>query len=205
MLKSPETRIVPLVELIYRAAVVPDLWTEFLEALSDELDAPIIAMNLEVPGAPSVRRVYRVNSPARFGRVFAEFAMRGEIPWDLSQVSGTRFHPASELIPDGKSKPLEIEGYACSPDLSLLLIYTNSERVWRSKSRGDYWLLDRSSHELRKLGGDAPPSLRCSEIRLKMMRIRVWSIALARATSVRAWARSVRRRSRERTPQPCDL
>jgi DNA-binding CsgD family transcriptional regulator len=98
--KTPEARIVPLVELIYRAAVVPDLWTEFLEALSDELDTPTIAMNLEVPGAPSVRRVYRVNSPARFGRVFGEFAMRGEIPWDLSQVSGTRFHPASELIPD---------------------------------------------------------------------------------------------------------
>jgi dipeptidyl-peptidase-4 len=65
---------------------------------------------------------------------------------------------ASELIPTGKNTPLEIEGYAFSKDLSLLLIYTNSERVWRSKSRGDFWLLDRSSHELRKLGGDAPPS-----------------------------------------------
>jgi dipeptidyl-peptidase-4 len=65
---------------------------------------------------------------------------------------------ASELTPPGKDKPLEIQGYAFSKNLSLLLIYTNSERVWRSKSRGDYWLLDRSSHELRKLGGEAPPS-----------------------------------------------
>ncbi len=64
----------------------------------------------------------------------------------------------SELIPVGKNKPLEIEGYAFSKNLSLLLIYTNSKRVWRSKSRGDYWLLDRLSHELRKLGGDAEPS-----------------------------------------------
>ena len=56
---------------------------------------------------------------------------------------------ASQLIPVGKSKPLEIDGYTFFKNLSLLLIYTNSKRVWRSKSRGDYWLLDRASHKLR--------------------------------------------------------
>jgi len=65
---------------------------------------------------------------------------------------------ASDLIPVGMSKPLEIDSYTFSKSLSHLLIYTNSKRVWRSKSRGDYWLLDRSSHELRKLGGDAQPA-----------------------------------------------
>jgi DNA-binding CsgD family transcriptional regulator len=98
--KAPETRVVPLVELIYRAAVVPDLWSDFLEALSDELDAPAIGINLEIPGAPSVRRDYRVNSPARFGQLYAEFAMRGEVPWDLSKFYGKRFRSASELFPD---------------------------------------------------------------------------------------------------------
>jgi DNA-binding CsgD family transcriptional regulator/PAS domain-containing protein len=98
--QTPEARALPLIELIYRAAVVSDVWTEFLQALSDELDAPSIGLNLEIPGAPTTRRVYRVNSPERFGRVFAEFAMRGEIPWDLSKVSGSRFHPGSELYPD---------------------------------------------------------------------------------------------------------
>src|SRR4029077_16046231 len=39
-----------------------------------------------------------------------------------------------------------------------LLLYTNSKRVWRTNSRGDYWVLERSSRELFKLGGDAPPS-----------------------------------------------
>ena len=39
-----------------------------------------------------------------------------------------------------------------------LLIFTNSKRVWRTNTRGDYWVLDRTSHELRKLGGDAPPA-----------------------------------------------
>ncbi len=66
--------------------------------------------------------------------------------------------PASDLVPPGRSAALSVEGYTLSEDRSLVLIYTNSRRVWRRNTRGDYWLLDRSSRELRKLGGDAGPS-----------------------------------------------
>ncbi len=65
---------------------------------------------------------------------------------------------ASRLVPPGESAPLAIDDYAFSGDQSLVLIYTNSKRVWRANTRGDYWVLDRGSHELRKLGGDAPPA-----------------------------------------------
>ena len=63
---------------------------------------------------------------------------------------------ASELIPAGETTPLKVDDYSWSQDLNLLLIYTNSKRVWRDNTRGDYWLLDRGSRQLRKLGGDAP-------------------------------------------------
>ncbi len=66
--------------------------------------------------------------------------------------------PAAMLIPAGQSKPLGIEDYRFSNDLSQVLIFTNSKRVWRHNTRGDFWLLDRSSRELRKLGGDSPAS-----------------------------------------------
>jgi dipeptidyl-peptidase 4 len=65
---------------------------------------------------------------------------------------------AAELIPAGDSQPLEIEGYSWSKDQTLLLVYTNSKRVWRRNTRGDYWVLDRASRQLRKLGGDAASS-----------------------------------------------
>ncbi|MDA0806661.1 MAG: S9 family peptidase [Planctomycetota bacterium] len=65
---------------------------------------------------------------------------------------------AAELIPAGESAPLKIEDYAWSKSQTKLLIYTNSKRVWRQNSRGDYWVLDRSARQLRKLGGDAAPS-----------------------------------------------
>lgn len=66
--------------------------------------------------------------------------------------------PASHLIPPGESSPLRVSDYELSQDQSKLLIFTNTKRVWRANTRGDYWVLDRTSRELRQLGGDAPPS-----------------------------------------------
>lgn len=66
--------------------------------------------------------------------------------------------PDHWLIPAGENKPLAIEGYEFSADGARMLIYTNSRRVWRANSRGDYWLLDLSTRQLKKLGGDNPPS-----------------------------------------------
>ncbi len=61
---------------------------------------------------------------------------------------------AADLIPAGESKPLAIEDYGWSADGSRLLVFTNSARVWRRNTRGDFWVLDRTRKTLRKLGGD---------------------------------------------------
>lgn len=66
--------------------------------------------------------------------------------------------PAHRFIPPGGESPLAIESYSFSNDGSKLLIFTNSKRVWRTRSRGDYWVLDIAAGELKKLGGDAAPS-----------------------------------------------
>jgi dipeptidyl-peptidase 4 len=65
---------------------------------------------------------------------------------------------ASQLVPAGAMTPLEIDDYSWSSDMSRLLVYTNSQPVWRQRTRGDYWVLDRHSGALRKLGGDAAES-----------------------------------------------
>lgn len=65
---------------------------------------------------------------------------------------------AAELVPSLEASPLSIDDYEFSADLSLVLISTNSRRVWRQNTRGDYWVLDRSNRQLRKLGGFAKPS-----------------------------------------------
>lgn len=65
---------------------------------------------------------------------------------------------AERFIPKGTSSPLAIENYAWSPNKKLLLIFTNSQRVWRQRTRGDYWVLNLDSGNLIKLGSDAKPS-----------------------------------------------
>jgi dipeptidyl-peptidase-4 len=65
---------------------------------------------------------------------------------------------ASQLVPKGEKAPLKIEGYAWSKDMNRVLIFTDTAQVWRLNTRGDYWVLDRKSGRLRKLGRGAKPS-----------------------------------------------
>jgi len=66
--------------------------------------------------------------------------------------------PASFLIPRDQKTPLSVDGYYFSEDMKKVLIYTNSQRVWRQKTRGDYWVLDLNAHELKKLGQGTEPA-----------------------------------------------
>jgi dipeptidyl-peptidase 4 len=66
---------------------------------------------------------------------------------------------ARQLVPEGADAPLDVEDYTWSPDGKKALIFTNTQPVWRLNTRGDYWVLDRESGRLRKLGGsEAKPS-----------------------------------------------
>lgn len=66
---------------------------------------------------------------------------------------------AQQLTPEGQEAPLAIHDYIWSEDRQQLLIYTNSKRVWRSNSRGDYWVLNLATNKLVQLGGtNAKPS-----------------------------------------------
>ena len=65
---------------------------------------------------------------------------------------------AAALTPEGRERPLRVQGYEWSADGERLLIFTNTRRVWRQNTRGDYWVLDREKGALTQLGGDAPES-----------------------------------------------
>jgi dipeptidyl-peptidase 4 len=69
---------------------------------------------------------------------------------------------AAQLVPAGRGSPIDIEEYSWSADRKKLLVFTNSKKVWRQNTRGDYWVFDSGAGSeagrLRKLGGDAPES-----------------------------------------------
>jgi dipeptidyl-peptidase-4 len=81
------------------------------------------------------------------------------VAYDLDTLERRVLVSAAQLTPEGADAPLAVDDYAWSEDRQRLLVYTNSEQVWRVKSRGDYWVLDVPSGELVRLGGpDAAPS-----------------------------------------------
>ncbi|MEO6281906.1 MAG: DPP IV N-terminal domain-containing protein [Dyadobacter sp.] len=54
--------------------------------------------------------------------------------------------------------PLAVRSYTISNEGDKVLIYTNTKRVWRYETRGDYWVFDMASKTLKKLGKGLPAS-----------------------------------------------
>ena len=71
-------------------------------------------------------------------------------------ISGNRkvLVSAEKLIPSGEKNPLIISDYIWSEDNSKLLIFTNTRKVWRLHTRGDYWVLDLGTGKLTQIGSE---------------------------------------------------
>ena len=59
---------------------------------------------------------------------------------------------AEKLVPTNSNDPIQVSDYQWSNDDSLILLFTNTQRVWRHHTRGDYWVLDMNSGKLVQLG-----------------------------------------------------
>lgn len=68
------------------------------------------------------------------------------------------FLSADALTPVGTKKALDVEAFRLSQDQSKVLIFTNSSKVWRSNTKGDYWLYDFKKSELSQIGKQFPAS-----------------------------------------------
>jgi dipeptidyl-peptidase-4 len=89
----------------------------------------------------------------------AEGSGRDIVRYETSSGARTVHVSARALTPAGDTTAIDIENYDWSADGTRLLVFTNSKPVWRQNNRGDYWVLDRTSGTLRKLGGaEARPS-----------------------------------------------
>ncbi|HTN08839.1 S9 family peptidase [Agriterribacter sp.] len=74
----------------------------------------------------------------------------------LSTQQVTVLATAAQLTPRGKDKPLTISDFEISPDENTLLIFTNTAKVWRYNTKGDYWVLNKGTEELKQIGKDKP-------------------------------------------------
>ena len=66
--------------------------------------------------------------------------------------------PKALLKPKNDTASLSIRNFFFSGDDKKILIYTNSKKVWREDTRGDYWLLNLADNSLRQIGKTRPSS-----------------------------------------------
>ncbi len=64
--------------------------------------------------------------------------------------------PANMLLNPQTGKPISVRNFVFSEDNSKVLIYTNTRRVWRYDTRGDYWVLNLKDGKLQQLGKSLP-------------------------------------------------
>jgi dipeptidyl-peptidase 4 len=88
-------------------------------------------------------------------RFVAPVAERGLIAYTAATGAEQVLVSTVDLTPAG-GRPLAVNGYSFSTGGDKVLIFTNTRRVWRQNTRGDYWVFDRQRRSLTKLGGNAP-------------------------------------------------
>ncbi|SHJ15456.1 dipeptidyl-peptidase-4 [Hymenobacter daecheongensis DSM 21074] len=64
----------------------------------------------------------------------------------------------AQLTPQGQTAPLEVRRFSLSDDGQKVLIHTNTKKVWRYDTRGDYWVYDTAAKTLKQLGKGRPES-----------------------------------------------
>jgi dipeptidyl-peptidase 4 len=83
---------------------------------------------------------------------------RDIIRYDAASGARSVLISSKQLVAPGTSQPMSIDDYVWSSDGKRLLIFTNSKKVWRDNTRGDYYVLDIADGKLHKLGGKGPES-----------------------------------------------
>jgi dipeptidyl-peptidase-4 len=96
---------------------------------------------------------YIVSEPAEKDKSWHDL-----VKYETKTQARSLYLPAEKLIPPGDSVPLDIEEFTLSVDETRVIIFTNSSRVWRSNTKGDYWVYDLVSGKLSQLGVNFPPS-----------------------------------------------
>lgn len=83
----------------------------------------------------------------------------GEIvKYELPGLTKTVVVSKAQLTPKDAKSPLGIRNFFFSNDDKKILIYNNTQTVWRFDTRGDYWLLDLATNNIKQIGKTRPAS-----------------------------------------------
>jgi len=90
------------------------------------------------------------------GKGYYSYTKDGVQIIDLASAKTSTFLPASALTPKGSQTPLSVASFAISADGTKILLFTNTKRVWREETRGDYWIYNKTTASLQQIGKGFP-------------------------------------------------
>ena len=90
------------------------------------------------------------------GSGYYEFKDGGIIKVDPKTEAETVVVKKELLTPTGFTTPLKIQSFNYSADKAKILLFTNTVKVWRLKTRGDYWIMNNATNKLIQLGKGLP-------------------------------------------------
>lgn len=92
--------------------------------------------------------------------IIIENSLRGNelIKYNSETLKKEVYLSASQLKNPFTNSVISVEEFTLSEDESKILLFTNSSRVWRSNTKGDYWVYDFDNKELKQIGKTFPPS-----------------------------------------------
>lgn len=138
------------------------------------LASPLHAQQADVAATlrAQIDRIYTENAYAapRFGpaRWLPDGAAYAIVERGVAGGEIARYDAATGARSVLATTKLDLDDYSWSSDGRRLLIFTNTKKVWRQNTRGDYWVLEvpgspsvptsRATSSPKKLGGSAPES-----------------------------------------------
>src|SRR5256885_1900218 len=139
------------VVVVLLAAAVPRAQTDRGRALDAQIDRIFAAREYDAPRFGPARWL-----PDGTAYTIVEHSADvGGAPqivrYDARTGARTVVVAGSYFDPKGRVAPSDVADYAWSSDGRRLLLFTNTRKVWRQNTRGDYWVFDPAAGTLRQL------------------------------------------------------
>ena len=90
------------------------------------------------------------------GNAYTVPEQKGLTRMDIRTGQKTIVLPASKLNKPGTQQSMPVTDFAFTADSAQVLIFTNTARVWRYNTRGDYYLVDQKTGQARQVGKSRP-------------------------------------------------
>ncbi|WP_345259266.1 S9 family peptidase [Marivirga lumbricoides] len=80
------------------------------------------------------------------------------VRYTLPDHDATTVISKAQLTPKGQPEPIKVAHFTFSEDQEKVLLFTNTKKVWRLNTKGDYWVFNFKTNKLTQIGKKLPSS-----------------------------------------------